>query len=113
VPIVHEGGVLLFHRGLPFRCSGAGEGSLVQIRLDTISGREGSNGVMYRTRWEVMWSNSQAWHGGLFENILFGLTIFKVTTRSDKDRRVIEQVCHEFPVANGVRQEAGRAVSLM
>jgi hypothetical protein len=40
------------------------------------------------------------------------LSLFRVTARCDKYGRVIGHVFHEFPVANGVRPEAGRAGSI-
>jgi hypothetical protein len=57
-----------------------------------------------------MWARNQAGHGGLFENVFFGLALFRVTARRDKYRRVVGHVGHEFPVAEGVRPEAGCAV---
>jgi hypothetical protein len=59
-----------------------------------------------------MQSSNQVGHGGLFENVLFGLSMFTVTTRRDKDRKAIGHVCHEFPVASGLRLEAGWTVGL-
>jgi hypothetical protein len=60
-----------------------------------------------------MSSSNQARHGELFEDVLLGHSLFRVTTRRYKDRRVIKDVDHEFSVANGVRSEAGRAVGLI
>ena len=57
-------------------------------------------------------TNDEVGHVRLLEDVLLGLALFRVTTRRDKDRRMIGQSCHEFPVANGVRFEAGRAVCL-
>jgi hypothetical protein len=105
--VVHEGGVLLMHGGLPFCCLGVGESGPVQFHFATISGGKESNGVKCRARWDVMWTSNEVGHGGLFENVLFGLSMFRVTARRDKNRRVIGHVCHDFPVADLARLEAG------
>jgi hypothetical protein len=46
----------------------------------------------------------------LFEYVLFGFSMFRLTKRRDEDRRVFGHVCHEVPVADGVRPETRWAV---
>jgi hypothetical protein len=54
----------------------------------------------------MLWSSNQHGHVWLYESVIFGLAMFKVTKRCDKDGRIIGYVCCEFSVANGVRLEA-------
>jgi hypothetical protein len=81
----------MLHRGLPFGCMGAVEGSPLRFRFNTVSGQKESNGVRCCARWKVMWSIIQAGHGGLFENVLCGLSLFKVTTRRDVTNTVMQR----------------------
>jgi hypothetical protein len=80
------------------------------LRFHTLSGGKESNGVKCRAGWDVVRIGNQGGHGGMFEDVLFGFALFTVTTRRDKDRRVIGHVGHKFLVAEGVRPEARWAI---
>jgi hypothetical protein len=101
--VVNEGGVLLMRSGLPFWCLGVGESSPVRLRFSTLSGGKENKGVRYRADWYMEWTSKPAGLGGLFEDVLFGFALIRVTKRRDKYRRVIGHVVHKFPVAEGVR----------
>jgi hypothetical protein len=111
--VVHEGGVLVLHSGLPVRCLGAGESNVVGFLLHTIAGGKESDGGRRRACWDVVLANNQVGHEGLFGDVLFGLALFRVTTRRDNYRRVFGHVSHKVAVAEGVRLKAGWAVGLL
>jgi hypothetical protein len=91
----------LLHSGLPIWCLGARESTAVDFWFHTVVGGKESDGGKRRAGWDVVWACSQVGHEGLFEDVLFGLALFIVTTRSNKDRLDFGHVSHEVAVEEG------------
>jgi hypothetical protein len=108
--IVHEGVILLSHVSLPVRGVGAGDGVTVRCRFDAVPGRQEGDVRRRRTRREMRGGSDECRHVGLRDDILNGLAFLRVATRGNENTRVVEQMSHEFAVANGVRPEAARTV---
>jgi hypothetical protein len=83
------------------------ESGAVGFRFHRVAGGKESDGGRRSSGRDVMWFNNRIGHEGEFENVLFSLALFRVTTSRDTYRWVFGQMSYEVAIAEGVRAEAG------
>ena len=97
--VVHEGGVLLLHSGLPLGGLGAVQGSSVRFWFHTLPGGQEGDGSRQCAGRCVRGTSDKAGNVRVFEDVLFGFAMSRVTARRHEGRGVVGHVGNHFAVA--------------